>query len=117
MSVEDVVESVESWRERNGLSGVELSTENVVRFAQDLQKQMGRLSFATPPGTTLIAFAGKAAGVPAYKVVDSLARGSGGKYASVMDTEGGKALYTIYHSVREAVGPMVADQLINGGRK
>jgi hypothetical protein len=115
MTVEDVLEFIESWREKNGFSGVELSAENVARFAREMQAQMGQLSFATPPGTTLMTFNTKVEGVPAHKLLASLTRNSNGKYASILDTDGGKALYTVYHSVREVVGPMVADQLLNGG--
>jgi hypothetical protein len=54
--------------------------------------------------------------IPAYKIARSITKNSGGQYASVLDSEAGKALYAIYPSLREAVGPEMADQLLNGGR-
>lgn len=122
-AIQNVIDYVDSWRERNGVQeDIRLTEEQLQNFAKDIQTKIGELSFksAASPNANIIPFSGMIGDTPAWKIAKDKAKNSAGKLIFIGDTEAGQLIYDgdFICAVIKALGEdeVLADRLFNGSR-
>ncbi|MEC1641053.1 calcium-binding protein, partial [Schinkia azotoformans] len=122
-TIQEVIDYVNSWRAQNGIAdNIELTPQQELQFAKDLQTKIGDLSFKAPTdGATITPYNGSIGNEPAWRIAQATSQSSGGKLIYISDIEAGKLLNDLdfKEAVVRAVGEngALANNIINGTKE
>ena len=89
--INDIVEFVKQYYENNGRKEL-VEEEELAKFVEKLETEIGKMEFSVSEGTTVIAYTGTHNGIPSHKVAKQVSQSLGNSATYNSDLDAGKLL-------------------------
>jgi Ca2+-binding RTX toxin-like protein len=120
MAIADIIKYVEEWRTKNTIApGADLTPDQLIKLANDVQGQVKNLPFKAPvEGANIVPYNGNFGNAQAWKIAKGASESSGGSLCYISDIEAGQLLNSdrFKNALLDAVNgdKTLRDNLING---
>ena len=102
--IEDIFQFVKEWRSTKGIPDDTILTEDQIEiFVGELQKEICKMDFSLPEGTTIIGYSGSSNGTPAWKIIGQISSDLGDDVKYISDLPAGQLLDVDYRDDFEAL--------------
>ncbi len=116
LTIDDVIGVVNNWKSNNNIVG-DLNFSQLSKFTSDIRSAIDQMDFAIANDSSVVLYSGKSGSVPAWKVVDSATKNSGGRLTYISNFDAGKMLNTgsaFEQAVIDVVGKENIEYVMHG---